>query len=192
MSASEQKRVLRERLRAMPIEDAAQADRAIQAHIRGLLAEKAQTRRLTIGAYWPMSGEVDYRPALLNEQKELTLGLPVVMGNDKPLLYREWQPDQPLTKGRYGIPVPDEAQPLVVPDVLLIPMLGFDRAGYRLGMGGGFYDRTLVTMAALTIGLCYQARMVEALPREAHDQPLDWIVTEEGAMSFASTQKGRG
>ena len=150
-----------------------------------LLHQNQVIEQAVIGAYWPIAGEVDCRPLFETLAPLFGLALPVAMAADKPLLFREWQPDQPLIKGRYDIPVPDDAAAVVTPNILLIPMVGFDRQGYRLGMGGGFYDRTLPGLKALTIGLSYQASQVDDLPHEPHDQPLDWIVTEDGAMSFA-------
>ena len=195
-SATEQKRVLRDRLRATPIEDAGKADQRIAAQVSALLSEqpseKPPEKQMVLAGYWPITGEVDCRPMLAGLADRFTLCLPVVSEKDAPLTFRQWRVDEPLIKGRYGIPIPDEAAARVVPDILLIPMVGFDADGFRLGMGGGFYDRTLAGLAALTIGLCYTARRVARLPREPHDRPLDWIVTEEGAMSCTSTSKSRG
>jgi 5-formyltetrahydrofolate cyclo-ligase len=84
--------------------------------------------------------------------------------------------------GVWNIPVPPETSPELLPDVLLVPMLAFDRNGYRLGYGGGFYDRTLVKLRAIkpvvAIGVAYSAQEVPEVPRAPFDQPLDWIMTE--------------
>jgi 5-formyltetrahydrofolate cyclo-ligase len=110
--------------------------------------------------------------------------LPVVTGDRAPLIFRRWTPGEPTVAGRFGIPVPHPESDEIVPDVLLVPMLAFDRAGFRLGYGGGFYDRTVEHLRrskpVLAIGVAYAAQEVAAVPRGRYDQPLDWIMTELG------------
>jgi 5-formyltetrahydrofolate cyclo-ligase len=110
--------------------------------------------------------------------------LPVVTADHAPLTFRRWTPGEPTFPGRFGIPVPHEAAAEILPDVLLVPMLAFDRAGFRLGYGGGFYDRTVERLRRLkpvvAIGIAYAAQEVAAVPRGRYDQPLDWIMTELG------------
>lgn len=109
--------------------------------------------------------------------------LPVVIAPDQPLVFRSWAPGEPLVPGVWDIPVPSESAPEVLPDVLLVPMLAFDREGHRLGYGGGFYDRTLDKLRKLkkvvAIGVAYQAQMVDQVPRGEFDAPLDFIMTEQ-------------
>jgi 5-formyltetrahydrofolate cyclo-ligase len=111
--------------------------------------------------------------------------LPVVTADGAPLAFRRWIPGEPTVPGRFGIPVPHEASAELLPDVLLVPMLAFDRSGFRLGYGGGFYDRTVEWLRqvkpVIAVGLAYAAQEVAAVPRGRYDQPLDWIVTELGA-----------
>ncbi len=111
-----------------------------------------------------------------------TVALPVVVAKNAPLLFRQWAPGDELVLGRWDIKVPPESAPEVQPDVLLVPMLAFDRKGYRLGYGGGFYDRTLEKLRSFknvtAIGLAYGAQEIDMVPRDGHDQPLDWIMTE--------------
>ncbi len=111
--------------------------------------------------------------------------LPVVAADGAPLAFRRWIPGEPTVPGRFGIPVPHEASAELLPDVLLVPMLAFDRSGFRLGYGGGFYDRTVEWLRAakpvVAVGVAYAAQEVAAVPRGRYDQPLDWIVTELGA-----------
>ncbi len=111
--------------------------------------------------------------------------LPVVAADGAPLSFRRWTPGEPTVPGRFGIPVPHAASDELLPDVLLVPMLAFDRAGFRLGYGGGFYDRTVAWLRQvkpiLAVGIAYAAQEVAAVPRGRYDQPLDWIVTEVGA-----------
>jgi 5-formyltetrahydrofolate cyclo-ligase len=109
--------------------------------------------------------------------------LPVVVAKNTPLVFRQWKPGDALVLGRWDIQIPPEAAPEVLPDVLLVPLLAFDREGFRLGYGGGFYDRTLVKLRAfktvVAIGVGYLAQLVDAVPRADYDQRLDFIMTEE-------------
>ena len=111
------------------------------------------------------------------------LAMPVVLGEGLPLTFRKWQPGEPTVPSIWNIPVPAETSPEVLPDVLLVPMLAFDRLGFRLGYGGGFYDRTLAKLRAIkpviAIGVAYAAQEVAEVPREPSDQPLDFIMTEK-------------
>jgi 5-formyltetrahydrofolate cyclo-ligase len=142
-----------------------------------------------VAGYWPMRNEFDPRPlmVMLGEAGH-TLALPVVTGKDLPLVFRDWTPGNVLVEGGFGTQVPPASAREVVPDLALIPMLAFDTDGYRLGYGGGFYDRTLsgVPMRDQTVavGLAFAAQETEFLPREAHDQKLHWIVTEQGTRTF--------
>ncbi len=109
--------------------------------------------------------------------------LPVVVAKNTPLVFRQWVPGDALILGRWNIKVPLESAPEVLPDVLLVPMLAFDRKGFRLGYGGGFYDRTLEKLRTLksvtAIGIAYAGQEVVAVPVEEFDQRLDWIMTEK-------------
>ena len=109
--------------------------------------------------------------------------LPVVVAKNTPLLFRQWTPGEALVSGRWDIQVPPDTAPEVQPDILLVPMLAFDRMGYRMGYGGGFYDRTLAKLRALkkitAIGVAYAGQEVDSVPHDANDQPLDWIMTEK-------------
>jgi 5-formyltetrahydrofolate cyclo-ligase len=112
-----------------------------------------------------------------------TTALPVVVAKNAPLVFRQWAPGEALVLGRWNIKVPPEEAPEVVPDVLLVPLLAFDRKGFRLGYGGGFYDRTLETLRTLrrvtAIGVAYAGQEVDSVPHEEFDQRLDWIMTEK-------------
>jgi 5,10-methenyltetrahydrofolate synthetase len=107
--------------------------------------------------------------------------LPVVIAPRSPLVFHAWSADAAMKPGRYRIPVPSE-ECAVVPDLLLVPCVGFDAARYRLGYGGGYYDRTLAhwprAARPVTIGVAFEAGKCDALPHETHDVPLDAIVTE--------------
>jgi 5-formyltetrahydrofolate cyclo-ligase len=112
-----------------------------------------------------------------------TTALPVVVAKNTPLVFRQWAPGEALVPGRWNIKVPLEDALEVLPDVLLVPLLAFDRQGFRLGYGGGFYDRTLEKLRALkkvtAIGIAYAGQEVDAVPYEEFDQRLDWIMTEQ-------------
>jgi 5-formyltetrahydrofolate cyclo-ligase len=118
-----------------------------------------------------------------------TTALPVVVAKNVPLVFRQWAPGDALVLGRWDIKVPPETAREVLPDVLLVPLLAFDRKGYRLGYGGGFYDRTLAKLRALktvtAIGVAYANQEVDAVPRDEFDQRLDWIMTEKETLKCA-------
>jgi 5,10-methenyltetrahydrofolate synthetase len=137
-----------------------------------------------IGFYWPVAGEFDARNALavwLALAASRTAALPVVTAPREPLVFHAWQPGAAMKKGRYGIAVPQDER-VVVPDLLLIPCVGFDADRYRLGYGGGYYDRTLAFWPGekkpATIGVAYESAKCDALPRGEFDLPLGAIVTE--------------
>ena len=143
-----------------------------------------------VSGYWPLDGELDVRPLLHQiHQAGHPLGLPVVTGKAQPLLFRQWSPGAPLIQGRFKVMTPPEGAPENEPQVLLVPLLAFDREGFRLGYGGGFYDRTLEMRRrqahsghpVIAIGIAYAAQEAENLPRGPFDQRLDWIVTEAWA-----------
>lgn len=155
-----------------------------------LLAIVPWPRNGTVSGYWPMRDEIDPLPALtaLHERGH-TIGLPVMPGKDQPLIFRQWTPSSALVDGGYGTRVPPEDAPRVVPRVLLVPLVAFDRDGYRLGYGGGFYDRTLEALRVdepdtLAVGVAFSGQEMEALPHGEHDEPLDMIVTEHGAVAL--------
>ena len=148
------------------------------------LASGLLDKGMIVSAYWPMRSELDTRPLLERLHGEgYRLCLPVVPGPDQPLIFRAWAPGDALVIGGFKTEVPSEDKEELEPDLLCSPMLAFDRAGYRLGYGGGFYDRTLEKLRAkkpaLAVGLAFAAQERESVPRGTHDQPLDAIVTEQ-------------
>lgn len=150
---------------------------------RGLPEGVGQSPGIVSG-FIPYKSEITTVP-LLNRLRRAgwQTALPVVIAPEMPLVFRTWSPGEALVPGVWDIPVPLETAAEVLPDVLLVPMLAFDRAGYRLGYGGGFYDRTLEKLrklkAVVAIGVAYRAQMVEEVPRGGHDAPLDYVMTEE-------------
>ena len=150
---------------------------------RGLPFARALDQRVLTG-FFPYKSEISVLPLLARLAGEgWQLAMPVVVAEGKPLVFRAWEPGGDTEPGIWGIPVPPATAEELVPDVLLVPMLAFDAAGYRLGYGGGFYDRTLVGLrgekTVVAIGVAYSGQEMESVPRGPLDQPLDYIMTEE-------------
>jgi 5-formyltetrahydrofolate cyclo-ligase len=147
---------------------------------------------LVIGAYWPIKGEFDPLPALhrWKEDGELQgdpqprrIGLPVVNKLTKTLTFHAWYPGCPMEEDAYGIPKPKDTE-LVIPTLLFVPCVGYSAGGYRLGYGGGFYDRTLAALQPhpTTVGLGYAPGYVPDFEPEAHDVSLDVILNDNGVV----------
>lgn len=148
-----------------------------------LLAESLIGPGERVSAFWPMGSEVDLRPAMARlHERGHAIALPVVVASGAPLIFRAWCPGAALVPAGFGTRVPPPEAPELEPQVLLVPLLAFDRAGYRLGYGGGFYDRTLARLRATgaprAVGIAYAAQEVAEVPRDATDARLDAIVTE--------------
>lgn len=135
----------------------------------------------TVAGYWPMGDELDPRPLLAS--LDGPLALPVVTG--EALQFRAWRLGEPLEAGAHGTRHPAAGRN-VVPDVVIAPLVAFDRRGHRLGRGGGFYDRAIARLRAhglpLVVGVAFDAQEVDAVPVAVTDQHLDWIVTESRAI----------
>ena len=139
-----------------------------------------------VAGYWPIGAELDCRPLLQGlGAAGWGCALPVIDGVSASLRFRRWRVGESLVAGRHGVQEPLAGSPEVTPAVILVPMLAFDRAGHRLGQGGGYYDRTLERLrshgSVLAVGLAFAGQEQAAVPVEPHDQPLDWIVTETEA-----------
>lgn len=133
---------------------------------------------------WPIKHEPDVRGVLPQwVERGVKAALPVVVEEDAPLAFRLWTPDTPLEADRYGIPTPVTGA-FVQPDMLLLPLNGFDGEGYRLGYGGGYFDRTLAAFSPrpLAVGVGFEINRLPTIRPESHDQRLDWLVTEAGAL----------
>jgi len=160
---------------------------AADAVCRNLLAAVPLPAGAVVSAYWPMASELDPRTlmAALHDTGH-PIVLPVVLGRDRPLAFRAWSPGDALEPAGFGTQMPGVDKPERTPDVILAPLLAFDHRGYRLGYGGGFYDRTLALLRkrgrVLAVGLAYAGQKVAAVPHGPNDQRLDWIVTESGAI----------
>ncbi|KFI30896.1 5-formyltetrahydrofolate cyclo-ligase [Paenirhodobacter enshiensis] len=132
-----------------------------------------------LAGYMPIRTEIDPRPAMARHPGPV--GVPVIVAEAHPLVFRLWSPDCPMIPGAFGAPIPETGRPMT-PQVLIVPMLAFDRRGFRLGYGGGFYDRTLERLRArgpvTAIGFAFADQEIGTVPTETTDQPLDLIVTE--------------
>jgi 5-formyltetrahydrofolate cyclo-ligase len=181
------KHILRERMKG---------ERRYAAKARPDAAKHAATHFLSaieikdgaiVSLYHPMRDELDTEPlAAALIERGIEIALPVVARRKQPLVFRRYVPGDDLVKGSYGELIPADDAPERRPDILVVPLLAFTRAGGRLGYGGSYYDRTLATLretgAPLAIGYAYGAQEVDALPLTRLDQPLDWVVTERGAI----------
>jgi 5-formyltetrahydrofolate cyclo-ligase len=140
-----------------------------------------------IAGYWPFRDELDPRPALQAfGQRGHRLALPVSIAKGEPLTFRTWSPGDPVAPDLMRIEAPLPSAPEVVPSLVLVPMLAFDRAYRRLGYGAGFYDRTLAMLRAigapLAVGLAFSVQEVERVPAAEDDAPLDLVLTENGVI----------
>jgi 5-formyltetrahydrofolate cyclo-ligase len=148
------------------------------------------TPNAVVAGYWPMNDEMNPVPLLKRLIKNgVQCALPAVVGKGKPLEFRAWEPDSDLEDGPFGTFHPPASAAVTSPGILLLPLLAFDASGYRLGYGGGYYDRTLEDMKSpvstvLAVGIAYQAQQIDAVPHSALDQRLDWVVTENSTHQF--------
>ncbi len=137
-----------------------------------------------ISVYWPVRGEPDLRPWMTALcKKGVRIALPAVAGEGSPLLFREWRPGAQMERGFGNIPFPADGA-AVLPTILVAPLVGFDAAGYGLGYGGGFLDRTLAHLRPrpLAIGVGYPIGLISTIYPQAQDIPMDWIVTGSGSL----------
>jgi len=154
--------------------------------LRHFLADVAISPDAVISAYWPMRGEMDPVPLLAELfARGHVCALPVIIGRDTALEFRSWQPGDELDSGPYGTLEPGSGAVVLVPDVLIVPLVAFDRRGHRLGYGGGYYDRTLEALRkasdVIAVGYAYAGQEMDELPQDPFDQGLDWLVTEQAA-----------
>lgn len=142
-----------------------------------------------IAAYYPMAEEFDTRPLLsVLEDKCFTLAMPVVVKPHQPLSFRRWHSGDQMKISSFGVREPGPERVPLVPELLLVPLLAFDRSGYRLGYGGGYYDRSLAQLrgvgTAIAVGVAFDIQAVETVPHDRHDQKLDAVVTESGVFQL--------
>ena len=141
-----------------------------------------------LGFYWPIRGELDLRPVARGHvEAGGAAALPVVVAKNAPIEFWQWEPGAAMQRGFWNIPVPAERR-VVAPDALLIPLVGYDAAGYRLGYGGGYYDRTLAALSPrpFCIGVAYDDSQLETIHPQPHDIPMNIIVTERRVLQLGS------
>jgi 5-formyltetrahydrofolate cyclo-ligase len=136
-----------------------------------------------VSGFMPMKSELNPLPLMRKlAAAGARLALPVVAGRGKPLIMRAWEVGEPLAAGVWGIREPEASAPVVAPDILIVPLLAFDRAGHRIGYGAGYYDMTIAALRArqsvVAIGLAFAAQEIAAVPATPHDAPLDLVLTE--------------
>ena len=173
---------------AMTVATRHAASVAVAEHLDSLLADQCgPVAGLTISAWWPIKAELNLRHWM---EQLIACGarvsLPVVVKRAAPLVFRPWTPDCRMEQGVWKIPVPVDG-PEVTPDILLAPLVGWDEAGFRLGYGGGYFDRTLAALAArpMVIGVGLAATRIPTIFPQPHDIAMDRIVTEAGIKATA-------
>jgi 5-formyltetrahydrofolate cyclo-ligase len=174
---NERERLITQRL-AISNDERVDRARRIEARLDMLLPDLVGT---SISLYWPFRGEPDLRGwAAAIRARGANCALPVVVEKNAPLIFRLWAIGAPLAPGVWNIPIPVNSAELA-PDVIIAPVVGFDQQGYRLGYGGGFYDRTLAALAKKprVIGVGYSQAAIATIYPLPHDIPMDVIVTEE-------------
>ena len=182
------KRELRRRAKAVRAAVPAAVHAAASARLRGHLFDWLNGHgRVAVAGFWPLGGEVDLKPLL---ERWHAAGnpalLPRMQGPGRPLRFLRWTPETLMEPAAFDVEEPPADAPEHRPDVVLVPLLAVDAAGYRLGYGGGFYDRTLAALGDVrAVAVALDVQRVDAVPRGVHDRPLTHLVTESGVMSFA-------
>ncbi|MCO0637267.1 5-formyltetrahydrofolate cyclo-ligase [Lutimaribacter sp. EGI FJ00014] len=175
--------------KALGQEGRARASRAIADHLEQALSACNTGHGTILAGYWPIKGEPDLRPLLEKlHEAGVTIALPVVETRAAPLVFRRWAPGTKMVRGDWNIPVPPHDAQELTPDVTLAPCLGWDGDCYRLGWGGGYFDRTLAALRArpLAIGIALADARLKTIYPQPHDIPLDLIVTEAGVLARRS------
>ena len=182
-----QKSALRLRMRAWraALQPRVHSTAAVAAARQGLAFLQPLTAGSVISAFAPLPGEFQVWRLLGRLRREgYALALPVMHGKGRPLIFRAWEPGDAMDSGVWGIAEPRPDKPTLVPDVLIVPLLAFDPQGWRLGYGGGYYDRTLRELRALkrivAVGIAHDEQAVDAVPHLDYDERLDWVLTPSG------------
>jgi 5-formyltetrahydrofolate cyclo-ligase len=185
----ERKRALRERIKTWRAGLGAEAQReaaeALAQHGLGFLPPVAPGK--IVSGFAPIADELRLWPLLRRLAADgYRLALPVMQGKDKPLIFRAWSAGDVMDKGVWNIAEPKADKPALEPDIVLVPLLAFDAAGWRLGYGGGYYDRTLKNLRSrktiVAVGVAHDEQCVEAVPRFHYDERLDWVLTPSGPL----------
>lgn len=188
LSKTDLRRIARQTRRA----EAARLGLAAPLALAGLADALGLPEKACVAGYWPLEGEIDPVPLMeALAARGHVMALPVVTETGGILQFRRWVPGEDLEPGPHGTRHPAAAQPVMTPGVLLVPLLAFDRRGFRLGYGGGYYDRTLGNLrrggaAGIAVGLAFAAQEVENVPTDPWDIALDLIATEQGVIVTAA------
>jgi 5,10-methenyltetrahydrofolate synthetase len=172
---AERERLIQARL-AIPAEERSAMSTAIAAQLDAIVGDLSGR---IVSLYWPFRGEPDLRPWMTSVvARGGTPALPLVVEKAHPLVFRAYRPGDRLEKGVWNIPIPAEGDP-VIPDIVIAPLVGVDPGNYRLGYGGGFFDRTLASLPAkpLVVGVGYEMQRIPTIHAQPHDIPMDRIVT---------------
>lgn len=190
MNLIEDKRTLRSamlaRRRGLPNEDRRAAASGLVEMFR---LERPFESPCTVSGFWPMAEELDIRPLMIElHDRGCRLALPVVVAKKQPLVFRAWRPGDPLEAGVFGTQHPAPTCEVLEPDALIVPLLAVDEEGWRLGYGGGFYDRTLERLRGrrkvTAMGVGFNDQIVPHVPHGPDDQRLDWLLTDKRACAF--------
>lgn len=188
---AERERLIAARL-AMPAAARAQAAAAVAAELDRLVEVTPGT---VVSAYWPFRGELDVRGWLASVvARGGRAALPVVVEKGRPLVFREWAPGVKMERGVWNIPIPAAENPEIVPNVVIAPLVGYDPGCYRLGYGGGFYDRTLAALPRprLVVGVGLPLAALRTIHPQPHDVPMDVIVIAGGEVRRRGGWRGDG
>jgi 5-formyltetrahydrofolate cyclo-ligase len=176
------RREQRERCRALRRAAGQEVRNAVVANVDRVVDALLRERPdVCIAFYWPIQGEIALFPSMQRAlDRGATVALPIVVAQDTPLVFREWTLATAMESGMWNIPIPSASSREVDPHALFVPLVGYDDAGYRLGNGGGFYDRTLAVRAPrpLAIGVGFTSLRMPTIRPHEHDMPMDFVVTE--------------
>jgi len=183
---TERVRLLAER-HAMTVADRQAAGEAIARHMLQVIwARPASVRGRVLSAYWPIKAEPNLRNLLANlHHQGMSIALPVVVQKAAPLVFRRWTPETGMERGEWNIPVPPSSAERLTPDIAIAPLVGWARGGWRLGYGGGYFDRTLAELdpRPFVIGVGFQSAKLKTIFPQPHDVALDLIITERGVQT---------
>lgn len=166
-----------------------QAGVRLAARLLAGLPELGVDKGQVVSAFWPLAGEVDLRPLIAClDGAGYEVALPVVVQKSAPLIFRRWTPETQMEQGAYGTSHPVATSDQVAPVCVITPLLAFDAKGYRVGYGGGYYDRSLEQLRAkghvVAVGAGYAGQQVETVPHDDKDQPLNAVVTDSAFLTF--------
>lgn len=169
---------------ALSVAERKEIGEALAGHLRQVLKDRfGGARGKIFSAYWPIKGEPDLRPLMAElHEAGIAVALPLVETRAAPLTFRRWTPGTRMVRGDWNIPVPPPDATVVTPDISLAPLVGWTADGYRLGYGGGYFDRTLAALnpKPFVIGIGINAAQLTTIYPQPHDTPLDLILTEAG------------